>query len=233
MEKAWTRYLSLGEAYPALSSPIDIAHGEAVNVGRLWLFLKPWTLTVLFRTDNVRDTILHHTLRMKSADGTAASAPPPKASPPPEYTEDAGPDITASFAQLNLSQSSEAPSSDECIAHLKLLEAFSQLREDIGCCDGLYGLSNSLVAEDTEPELKSQLFAKMREKRWAIYVTIAAMRFEAWWRTMPSINGSMLTGVQYTAPGFKGAANTAVPLNFRREHLPPLGECFWYQLHEI
>ena len=157
---------------------------------------------------------------MKTADGSAATEPPSKASEAPQY-EDSPPDITAGFASLNLSPSSKTPTPDECIAHLKLLEAFSQLREDIGCRDGLYGLYNDLV-DTTDEALESQLLAKMREKRWAIYVTIAVMRFEAWWHKISITN--ILTGVDLASAGFSNLPAAANPLQLSTDQLPPLGQ---------
>ena len=160
---------------------------------------------------------------MKSADGSSALAAPPSTSPPPSYADNAAvPDITAGFAQLNLSPTtSETPTADECIAHLKLLEAFSQLREDIGNRDGLYGLFDELVENDLAPESKSQLLARMREKRWAIFVTLAAMRFETWWSKVAQ--GRMLVDVQLCNTSMERALRDASPLSFTHDSLPPLG----------
>ena len=157
---------------------------------------------------------------MKTADGSAATAPPPKEVEAPPY-EELPPDITAGFASLNLSPPSKTPTPDECIAHLKLLEAFSQLREDIGCGDGLYGLYDDLV-EPGDEVLRSQLLAKMREKRWAIYVTIAVARFEAWWLKIS--NANMLTGRELASSSFTSLPTTASPLQLSMNQLPPLGQ---------
>ncbi len=66
---------------------------------------------------------------------------PPDDAPPPSYAvndENAVPDITAAFSNLDLKASGK-PAVDQCIAHLKLLEAFHQLREDAATQDGHVG----------------------------------------------------------------------------------------------
>ena len=145
----------------------------------------------------------------------------------PGYAEDSPPDITAAFSSLNLSGAPQLPSADQCIAHLKLLEAFSQLREDIGCRDGLYGLFDHLVSESLDEATRSQLLARMREKRWAIFVNVAAARFETWWLNMTSTN--MMIGSRY-APSSEGdRLQKTAPMQFSVDDLPPLGETVDYE----
>ena len=160
---------------------------------------------------------------MKAAEGSAAGPKPPeKGSPPPSYAEDESPpNITAGFANLDLSSpDTKTANIEQCIAHLKLLEAFSRLREDIGCRDGLYGLYNDLVSDSLGEATKSQLLAKMREKRWAIYVTAASMRFEAWWMKVSPVQ--MLKGSDVASPSFSHVARNARPDHLFPANLPPL-----------
>lgn len=104
---------------------------------------------------------------------------------PPGYTATDGPadtDLTAAFANLNISQSSipAFPNTDLCLAHLKLLKVFHLLKEDVGYTDGLFGLWDARcelpVVED-----RDKAFVVMREKRWALYIARAVERFEDWW----------------------------------------------------
>jgi hypothetical protein len=113
-----------------------------------------------------------------------------KQSGPPSYAENP-PDITAAFANLNLNTATDKPTVDECIAHLKLLEAFSQLREDVGTKNGLYGIRDEFVASMAR-DRQTEVLAKMREKRWAIYVTKAVSRFEQYWKTCVEPDARML-----------------------------------------
>lgn len=116
--------------------------------------------------------------------------PPPDSTlqPPPAYTSAAPvtppPDITAAFSNLNLYPtpvySTNLPSEDHCLAHLKLLEAISQLREDISSRDGLFGIRDAFA---TDPYNKEKQLSAIREKRWGVYVAKAVKRFEVWWMT--------------------------------------------------
>lgn len=77
---------------------------------------------------------------------------------------------------------------DQCIAHLKLLEVFYQLREDIGNTEGLFGIADPVFSpEDTSDssvhaqDARALGEVRVREKRWAVYVERAVDRFAKWW----------------------------------------------------
>ena len=143
---------------------------------------------------------------------------------PPSYSSNP-PDITTAFSNLRLSQSASIPTGDECIAHLKLLEAFSQLREDVGTTDGLYGIRDDFIepsAFKTEKE-SVELLAAMREKRWAIYVTNAVQRFDIYWKVCIQADARMLAQVDMNSEDIKDIADWGTPLTFTTDTLPPLG----------
>lgn len=102
----------------------------------------------------------------------------------PSYTETdtAETDLTAAFANLDISVSSNPviPTPDLCLAHLKLLKTFQILKEDVGYLDGLFGLWDAPcelpIVEDHDKAL-----VVIREKRWALYIARAVERFEDWW----------------------------------------------------
>lgn len=73
-------------------------------------------------------------------------------------------------------------SSDECIAHLKLISIFSDLREVISLKDGVFGLWDSM-AEQSIKQNYDRALALIREKRWAVYVNRAVDRFQSWLET--------------------------------------------------
>jgi hypothetical protein len=111
--------------------------------------------------------------------------------PPPDYQADDGvapPDYTAGFANLSISDapSSDIPSVNETIAHLKTLECFSRLRQTVASTDGLFGIHNALVVDIARSsnlasgEGADELLPKLAEKRWAIYISRAVDRFHAW-----------------------------------------------------
>lgn len=145
-------------------------------------------------------------------------------SPPPPYKEctskEMTPDITAAFSSLNLNApSSGLPSPDLCLAHLKLLEAFHQLRDEISQRDDMFGIKDTF-ATNNHGQAKDELRAKIREKRWAVFVTRAARRFEQWWnktvlptRLWPSWEGDDSYGWLHNPTRA-----------FTSNDLPPLGE---------
>jgi hypothetical protein len=112
--------------------------------------------------------------------------------PPPDYQADndgvAPPDYTAGFANLSISDapSSDIPSVNETIAHLKTLECFSRLRQTAASTDGLFGIHNAIVVDIARSsnlasgEGADELLPKLAEKRWAIYISRAVDRFHDW-----------------------------------------------------
>lgn len=150
---------------------------------------------------------------------------PPNESPPPSYAANDGsnvPDITAAFSKLSL-QASSKPTVDQCIAHLKLLEAFHHLREDVALNDGLFGLQDAFVPSTGDERQRAGLLTKIREKRWAVYVAKAAKRFETWWEKVIEPDAPKLE--QKNIPFVFGQDPQAgLALNIDRDHLPPLGE---------
>ena len=102
------------------------------------------------------------------------NAPLRSRSPPPDFN------VAAPFASLKLSNEPPVfPSADTCLAHLKLLYAFRNLKEDVGYTDGLWGI------KDPEPSTSpdARLLSRLREKRWAVYLGRAVDRYEAWWNS--------------------------------------------------
>lgn len=155
------------------------------------------------------------------------SQPPPAYAPAAHGSDGsvALPDITAGFSNLKLADSStEVPTIDHCIAHLKLLEAFHQLREDVALQDGRYGIKDEFLGEpaasDTDPQRLQQL-TQMREKRWAIFVAKAAHRFEKWWRVCVEPNATRMR--MANREPVKDRLNGNKTLQFDSTNLPPLG----------
>jgi len=110
--------------------------------------------------------------------------------PPPSYQieELSAKELTASLRKLDLSPRSTSiatsvPSNDECIAHLKFLGALAILREDVSESDGLFGIRD--IEADVIGNEKEKALARIREKRWAVYVARAVDRFETWFNSLP------------------------------------------------
>lgn len=148
-------------------------------------------------------------------------------SPPPSYTASAAPepppDISTAFANLNLQEPSAlapTPTPDECLAHLKLLEVFYSLRQDVCQHDGLFGIHDSFATASTE-QGRIQELARIREKRWQVYVSKANKRFEAWWMTCVLPEARWQT--QYAVTTVGRTPWLGEKLRFERQSLPPLG----------
>ena len=131
--------------------------------------------------------------------------------------------MTAAFSNLDLAETSTKPTPSQCLAHLKLLEAFHQLREEVATTDGLYSIRDDFVPSDVTKEQRIDILAKIREKRWAIYVTNASLRFERWWRNCIP-RAPMLVQKNLEDPRFANITTSNTPLSFTRDNLPPLGK---------
>ncbi|TVY75725.1 Glycine-rich domain-containing protein, partial [Lachnellula suecica] len=113
-----------------------------------------------------------------------APNPPAKEQPPTYAANDPANDpspeeLSRAFSSLRLSEQPLAfPDSDQCLAHLKLLYVFHSLKEDVGYTDGLFNLWNGACERAHN---RDEAIAKMREKRWALYIARAVERFQTWW----------------------------------------------------
>jgi hypothetical protein len=134
-------------------------------------------------------------------------------------------DLTAAFSNLALHLQSPKPTPDQCIAHLKLLEAFHQLREDVATTDGLFGITDSLVpAHGLLETQRIDALRKIREKRWAVYVASAAVRFERWWERSVEPGAVMIRQNQLDVGKSLGVeGNGEKSWSFSKDDLPPLG----------
>jgi hypothetical protein len=126
------------------------------------------------------------------------------------------------FASLNLFGHTPKPTEDHCLAHLKLLEAFNQLREDVSTNDGLYGLHNSLVKCELSEAQRKVALAKMREKRWAVFVGVAAERFAVWWKSL-NPQAKMLQQHELSLKSYGNTSVSGEVREFSRDNIPPLG----------
>lgn len=161
------------------------------------------------------------------------SSPPPEYSQaPPDYDAENvldPPNLSAGFSNLTLNTPTKDgfPTSEECTAHLKLIECFYRLRQKIGSSDGLFGINDKIVTESgiIQGNRTPELLAKLAEKRWAIYVTKAVDRFEAWWSAV--LPGSKMA--RMSSLELEGAKGTLCepraskpPLQLSRDSLPPI-----------
>ena len=148
---------------------------------------------------------------------------PQQQQPPPTYSANP-PDLAAAFSNLTINRGSPTPTPEQCIAHLKLLEAFHQLREDVATTDGLFGINDSLVSTDEPSKNQSAILLRIREKRWAVYVARAVSRFEKWWQESVQPDAVMISEKDLTGKlPFTEEDRRIGSWDITRDQLPPLG----------
>lgn len=166
------------------------------------------------------------TITTKSAAAAAAAAPGSTATQrPPTYWELEDDKISHLTFVLPADDAGQRRNAATCLAHLRLLFAFQKLKDDIGYSDGLFGIYDSYVLrEDGNPrhpsgEDSTLLLAKLRERRWGLYVARAVDRFEVWWDRV----------VRFMEPrpaygrSKAGFVSHGKALNWPENKLPPLG----------
>jgi hypothetical protein len=130
--------------------------------------------------------------------------------------------LAAPLSNLNL-ETSATPTPDPCIAHLKLLETFHQLRQAIALQDGLFDIKDGFVPSAATDRERALTLSQIREKRWAVYVAKAAKRFEQWWENCIELDAERLQQ-EHIPSSFKDSPVCGPSLKFDRDNLPPLGK---------
>jgi hypothetical protein len=161
-------------------------------------------------------------------------APPPSYAASNPIPEPAVDDISASFGNLHIDVvPRNFPDGNLAMAHLKLLEAFFLLKEDIGYTDGVFDLWDSRAPEGENPagddkaaaNTRNEALSKIREKRWALYIARAVDRFETWWMEVLCKNekSHMLTQTAMKTPAFELFPSSGNVKLWTANMLPPLG----------
>ena len=134
-----------------------------------------------------------------------------------------------------------AVSPDQCIAHLKLLETFFQLREEVGNSNELFGIpdpdfSGVLATSRTSQNDQALAQIKVREKRWAVYVARAVDRFYKWWdkcvpTTLEGAPYHKLTTEELCTKRVNDIPGRGRPIKQlgSKDYLPPLGKFAHYR----
>jgi hypothetical protein len=160
--------------------------------------------------------------------------------PPPSYTPTANPqepsleEINASFSNLRIGDTPKNfPDTDLCLAHLKLLEAFFILKQEVGYTDGAFdiwdsrapGTYESVANDEKASTTRIEALSKIREKRWALYVARAVHRFEIWWiKVLCQYEQSvMLTEGAMRRKEFQDFPGAGKVQRWTTSMLPPLG----------
>ncbi|GME43994.1 uncharacterized protein LTHEOB_11898 [Neofusicoccum parvum] len=200
---------------------------------------------------------------VSSGSHSSAGAPPPAyhEQPPSDALPSLDganlpPDFTRRLESLSLDplRVQDAPAPDECIVHLKLLEAFYNLRQDIEGTEGLFGIAGPHLPSKNEKQERSDLkdhedldentkqkIKQVREKRWAVYVSRAVDRYETWFgeRIPKTTAGKMkgpITGQSLKEdPSLREEASTMGERlkDFFPENLPPLDVLMVWHAHTL
>jgi hypothetical protein len=92
---------------------------------------------------------------------------PPLVIPPLDLSNTAGLSVCSTVTQ------------DQCIAHLKFLAVLADLRDSVTNINGLFNI------KDPDPAVfgddMNEAFARVKEKRWAVYTARAVDRYTTWW----------------------------------------------------
>ncbi|KAK9419554.1 putative Alpha-ketoglutarate-dependent sulfonate dioxygenase [Seiridium unicorne] len=168
---------------------------------------------------------------------------------PPPYVQDASSDASATgarelsfeFSKLRLedSEHSSFPPAAFMLVHLKLLQAFENLKHTVGNCDGLWDIWDHANDASTEShqmqEQRQRHSSKAREKRWAVFVARAVDRYESWWK---SFVPDMLTDNDMLAESGQGSKYGAFvsqdeAVIWTPESLPPLDVIMIWHTHML
>lgn len=164
-----------------------------------------------------------------------------KVKAPPAYSDSVQPPavegLSAAFSNLSIPATTESPDFPTVplvIVHLKLLHAFAALKEEVGFTDGMFDLWDSRAGDvggeglknDTQDPTveQSEALAKIREKRWALYVARATERFAVYWtRVICKTGNALLKQKSMLENSFETFTKLGRPLPWNAEMLPPLG----------
>ncbi|KAI1374192.1 hypothetical protein F4677DRAFT_172911 [Hypoxylon crocopeplum] len=165
---------------------------------------------------------------------------PPPGQPPIQSIDE----LNSAFSSLTLSSWTAGVTPDTCLAHLKLLAAFQNLKEDVGYTDGLWGLYDSRILSQRDKQSKAvenglklddetgKRLAGLREKRWALFVARAVDRYEAWWS---KLSKTYLTqdNMQSNSDRYNTFTYKSVPLEWAENILPPLDVLMVWHSHML
>lgn len=133
--------------------------------------------------------------------------------PPLDLSRDAGPSQYTTVT------------SDQCAAHLKLLAALADLRDNVANTRGIFGI------QDPDPELfqpdskeANEAWARVKEKRWAVYTTRAVDRYAAWWTLCAPASRAQPKLSTLKSTSYEKITTSDEPMKWSQDDMPPLGK---------
>ncbi|PWY73756.1 hypothetical protein BO94DRAFT_578164 [Aspergillus sclerotioniger CBS 115572] len=153
---------------------------------------------------------------------------------PPTYSQIDLPELL--LPELDLTRDAGPSSSttvthDQCVAHLKFLAVLTDLRDHVASTSDLFGIKDpdpGIFGDNTD-----EAWARVKEKRWAVYTNRAAARYTTWWERC--IPGSR------SPPRFSDLGNknyATIPAYYTlsiwsRDILPPLDVLMVWHAHML
>ena len=134
--------------------------------------------------------------------------------------------LTLDLPKLRLQEPTPAGiptvTSDQCVAHLKLLASLADLRDFISANDGLFGISDSEASQFPGSEAEAR--ARIREKRWAVYTARAVDRYTKWWFTGLPMSRPHVRVTDMELYEYETIMDCKTQILWSSDNLPPLGK---------
>jgi hypothetical protein len=111
---------------------------------------------------------------------------------------------------------------DHCIVHLKFLATIADLRDTVANTDTLFKINDSQAEVFKTQEDQCRALARIKEKRWAVYVARAADRYITWWNHCVETDGHLPTVTELCDPQ-KNSMKCDSKMGFQNA-MPPLGK---------
>lgn len=158
----------------------------------------------------------------------------------PQYQGPSFDEINSSFSNLKIGDTPKNfPDTDLTLAHLKILEAFFILKQEVGYTDGAFelwdsrapGTDESVANDEMARKTRMEALSKIREKRWALYVDRAVRRFEIWWMRVlcQQEQSVMLTQSHMQTMAYQDFPSSGKVQRWTIAMLPPLGKILLYR----
>ncbi|RAK80547.1 uncharacterized protein BO72DRAFT_370858 [Aspergillus fijiensis CBS 313.89] len=142
--------------------------------------------------------------------------------PPLDLSRDAGPSQYTTVT------------SDQCAAHLKLLAALADLRDNVANTRGIFGI------QDPDPELfqpdskeANEAWARVKEKRWAVYTTRAVDRYAAWWTLCAPASRAQPKLSTLKSTSYEKITTSDEPMKWSQDDMPPLDVLMVWHAHML
>lgn len=144
---------------------------------------------------------------------------PPLVIPPLDLLQTAGPPVCSTVTQ------------DQCIAHLKFLAAVADLRDSVTSIEGLFDI------KDPDPDVFgddiNEAWARVKEKRWAVYTTRAVDRYTTWWKECVRSYGKRLKQPELEDKRYELITEQSRPYYWSPKAIPPLDILMVWHAHML